>query len=423
MGVDSLKILGVLSLSEVQKWRNILGDLRFSQVLGYLSNRIIEEDVFYQQNLYGVSPTRDIKLIIEYLMDITTESKKYDKKIITKKEFDVLSESLIDSSLSGSITNVINFSDLREFLMVKKFGLLPEHLLYRTLLFKTLPNVSEKCNCILVEFLNNQVKFNILDLSLKLIDDIRGHAIDLIDNSSPDAVLFDNNATKIIETEKPKILNPMIDFCFTSNKSLSGLLNNPDTTEISAAIENYYLVKLGMRSKRWRLPRRDTELLYYLMHPGEFTKIFRDSNQGIEREFLYFSPYDHYNIWRINSYHKSQNTKYSVLTNAIQNISLIPIANRITGILSSSIPALNFQAYNQALLKKKMRNLVFDIKSFDYNVILNGTHPLNSAIYPRPVIMEDSDIKSEIANKKLESEMLTSKETIKRHILDADRKK
>jgi hypothetical protein len=417
MGVDSLKILGVLSLSEVQKWRNILGDLRFSQVLGYLSNRIIEEDVYYQKHLYGVSPTRDIKLIIEYLMDITTEGRKSNKKIINKDEFEVLSESLIDSSLTGSITNIINFSDLREFLMVKKFGLLPEHLLYRTLLFKTLPEVSEKCNCILIEFLNNQVKFNILDQPLKLIDDIRGHAIDLIDNSSPDAVLFDNDATRIIETEKLKILNPMIDFCYNSNKSLSGLLNNPETTEISAAIEHHYQVKLGMSSKKWRLPRLDTELLFYLMHPGEFTKIFKDSNQGIEREFLYFSPYDHYNIWRINTYHKDETNKYSILTNAIQNISLIPIANRITGILSNSLPPQSFQAYNQAVLKKKMRNLVYDIKTLDYSDIMSRTRPLNITSN-----INDSDIELEMELQNLEKEMLTSKETIKKHISNADHK-
>ncbi|MFX1451094.1 MAG: hypothetical protein ACFFCM_09640 [Promethearchaeota archaeon] len=418
MGVDSLKILGVLSLSEVQKWRNILGDLRFSQVLGYLSNRIIEEDIYYQKHLYGVSPTRDIKLIIEYLTDIITIGKKTDKKIISREEFEVLSESLIDSSLTGSITNIINFSDLREFLMVKKYGLLPEHLLYRTLLFKTLPDVSEKCNCILIEFLNNQVKFNILDLSLKIIDDIRGHAIDLIDNSSPDAVLFDNDATKIIETEKLKVLNPMIDFCFKSNKSLSGLLNNPDTTELSTAIEQHYQIKSRIRSKIWRLPRRDTELLYYLLHPGEFTKIFRDSNQGIEREFLYFSPFDHYNIWRINSYHKSSNVKYSILTNAIQNISLIPIANRITGILTSSIPQLNFEAYNQALLKRKMKNLVYDIKTLDYNVILSGSGTLNITSD-----INDSEIELELNKIKLEREMMTSKENIQKHINDANRKK
>lgn len=419
MATNSLKLLGVLSLSEIQKWRSILGDLRFSQVLGYLSNRIIEEDTFYQKNMYGVSPTRDIKLIIEYLRDITIKTCKNSKEIITQEEFDTLSESLIDSSLSGSLTNIINFSDLRVFLMIRKFGLLPEHLLYRALLFKTLPNISENCNCILIEFLNNQIKFNILDEKLKLIEDIKGHAIDLIDNSSPDAVLFDNNATKLIETEKQKILNPIIDFCYTSNRSLSGLLNNPDTTEISTMIEKYYQYQEELGSKRWILPRSDTELLFYLMSPGEFTKIFQDYASGVEREFIYFSPYNNYNIWRINTYHKNQTSKYSILTNAIQNISLIPIADKITGILPNNIQKYNSQTYNSALLKNQMKDLVYNIKlSFDYNNILKESHPINISSN-----MNDYDIELELLNKKIQKEMLLSKEYIRTHIFDSNPKK
>ncbi|MHA1379406.1 MAG: hypothetical protein ACTSRG_13610 [Candidatus Helarchaeota archaeon] len=420
MALDSLKLLGVLSLSEVHKWRNLLGDIRFSQVLGYLSNRIIEEDVFYQKNMYGVSPTRDIKLIIEYLLDLTPKNKKsakVQKVLITDEEFESLSESLIDSSMHGSLTNIINFSDLREFLMIKKFGYLPQHLLYRTLLFRTLSNVSEKCNCILIEFLNNQVKFNVLEEPLFLIDNIEGHAIDLIDNSSADAVLFDNNSTRLIETEKQKILNPMVNFCFNSNKSLSGLLNNPETTELSSEIEHYYQLQGAGNAKNWKLPRRDTELLFYLLHPGEFTKIFRNEFQGIEREFLYFSPFDHHNIWRINTYHKNSTAKYSILTNAIQNIALIPIANKITGILSNSIQNYDFHAYNHALLKNNMRELILGIKSRRYDV-LKKSGPIN--IIPN---INDSDIKTELINKEIEKEMLTSNEIIRNHISTANSKK
>ncbi|MHA1298956.1 MAG: hypothetical protein ACTSO9_05870 [Candidatus Helarchaeota archaeon] len=417
MAIDGLKLLGVLSLSEVHKWRNLLGDVRFSQVLGYLSSRIIEEDVFYQKHMYGLSPTRDIKLIIEYLIDITTNNKKTGKVIITKEEFEILSESLIDSSMHGSLTSMINFSDLREFLMIKKFGYLPEHLLYRTLLFKTVPNISEECNCILIEFLNNQMKFNILDQSFKLIDDLEGYAIDLIDNSSPDAVLFDNRATRLIETEKQKILNPMVDFCFSSNKSLSGLLDNPDTTEISTFIEEHYHLH-GMRSsKLWKLPRRDTELLFYLLEPGEFTKIFRNQLKGIEREFLYFLPYDHKDIWRINTYHKSATARYSILTNAIKNISLIPIANKITGILSNPTAYYDFHAYNQALLKNNMRELIYNIRSRRFE-ILNKSGPININSN-----INDSDIQTELNNKEIEQEMLTSNKIIRNHITHADSEK
>ncbi len=418
MALNSLKILGVLSLSEVQKWRNLLGDLRFSQVLGYLSDRIIEEDVFYQKNLYGASPSQDIKLIIEYLIDITSKNWKDSKIIISEDEFDTLSESLIDSSLIGSLTNIINFSDLREFLTVRKFGFLPEHLLYRTLLFKTLPHLTEQCNCILIEFLNNQIKFSILDQSLKLLDDIKGYAIDLIDNSSPDAVLFDNNATRTIETERQKILEPMVDYCFNSNKCVSGLLNDPETTEISTAIEQYYEFHEDASGKMWKLPRRDTELLFYLLHPGEFTKMFRNKIQGIEREFLYFYPYDHENIWRINSYHKFSNARYSILTNAIQNISLIPIANRITGILSNPVNENNFQAYHHALLKNKMRNLIYNLKSLDYNTVFNT--PNSISIISN---IDDSEIKNEKEKKEIESEMLSSNKIIRNHITNAASKK
>lgn len=155
------------------------------------------------------------------------------------------------------------------------------------------------------------------------------------------------------------------------------------------------------------------------MSPGEFTKIFQDYASGVEREFIYFSPYNNYNIWRINTYHKNQTSKYSILTNAIQNISLIPIADKITGILPNNIQKYNSQTYNSALLKNQMKDLVYNIKlSFDYNNILKESHPINISSN-----MNDYDIELELLNKKIQKEMLLSKEYIRTHIFDSNPKK
>ncbi|MHA1784692.1 MAG: hypothetical protein ACTSVY_05035 [Candidatus Helarchaeota archaeon] len=355
--MDSLKLLGILSLSEVQTWRNVLGDARFSQVLGYISSRIIDEDL----ELFGKQSNKDIQLIIEYLSDITTKTRKTSKKFITQKEFDLLCESLINGTLYETFNTAINFGDISQYLFIQKFGNLPRNFLYKSLLFKSTRRFDENYNAVSIELLNENLKFKVMD-EIFSIDDTSGHALDLIELDSPDVVLFDNSITRIIESESTKLLSPMVDLCFNKEKSLAGIMIKPETTKISEIIEKEL-------KKNWILPRRDSEILKYVINPGEFTRIFSDTTAKIQREFIYFHPHDTYDAWRVNNYWPR--TKYSILNNAIKNISVIPIVDKLMGIISTISPIKN--AYQNAFLKEKMQNSIHYMRTGEYNVSsING---------------------------------------------------
>ncbi|MHA1143753.1 MAG: hypothetical protein ACTSRW_03380 [Candidatus Helarchaeota archaeon] len=385
--MSGLRLLGVLRLTEVQKWRHILGDQRFSRVLGYLSTRIVEDEslgVFDKQ--YGSELNSDIRLIIEYLHDITSKSKKTKEKFITIKEYDQLCDSLLSSSIEP-LTRVTNFSDIYNFLMVKKFGEFPADLMTRTLLFKTKHRYREECEAIAVEFFKNNLRVDVLDDGLK-IEDTRGHALDLVIENPSDNVLFDNNITQIVETNQKKLLSPMVNVCFENDKNIAGVLRNPRTTRLFEEItgsSDYF-------SKHWHLSKFDAEILKYVLVPGSFTRLFRDENNGIARQYLYFMPFHGESIWRINNYHIMK--KFSVLGNAIRDISIIPIINRITHLIRPQVSIM----WEEALLKNQMR--------WHVNV-------LRTRRIDRP-IGEDIDIEGEFKNKELQKHMLKSSKIIKK---------
>ena len=349
--MDSLKILGILSLSEVQTWRNVLGDSRFSQVLGYISSRIIDEDL----EDFGRQSSKDIQLIIEYLSDIVTKTRKTSKKFITQKEFDLLCESLIDGTLY-EVRKTINFADITRFLFVKKFKDIPQNLLYRSLLFKSTRRFDEHCKAVSIELLNENLKCKVLEETFS-IDDTAGHALDLIDIDSPDVVLFDNSITRVVESENKRILKPMVNLCFEREKSLAGIMIKPETTTISEVLEKEL-------DKNWVLPRKDSEILKYILNPGEFTRIFKDLDpkEQIQREFIFFHPHETIESWRVNNYWPK--TSYSILNNAVKNISVIPIINKLRGIISTVSPIKH--AYQNAFLKEKMQKTVHYMRTGEY---------------------------------------------------------
>lgn len=364
-----------------------MGDQRFSRILGYLSSRIIEEEnlgVF--DSSYGAEINNDIRLLIEYLYDVTSKSKRTKDKFITQKEFDQLCDSLLTSTIEP-LRHVTNFSDIYNFLVVKRFGDLPEDLISRSLLFKTKKRFRDACEAVSVEFFKNNLRVDVLEDDLS-IDDTRGYALDLIVESPSDTVLFDNNITPIVETKKKKILTPMVNLCFKNDKNIAGLLRNPHTTrlfeDITRASEYF--------SKQWQLPRFDVEILKYVLVPGSFTRPFRDENQGIERQYLYFMPYHGESIWRINNYHLKK--KFSLLENAIRDISIIPIINRITNIISPQIGMV----WEETRLKNQMR----------WSVNVLRTRQIKQA--PG----EEIDIEAEMMNKELKKKMLKSSKKIKK---------
>ncbi|NHI91148.1 MAG: hypothetical protein EAX96_01510 [Candidatus Lokiarchaeota archaeon] len=351
--MDSLKILGILSLSEVQTWRNVLGDSRFSQVLGYISSRIIDEDL---EN-FGRHSSKDIQLIIEYLSDIVTKTRKSPKKFITQKEFDLLCESLIDGTLY-EMTKTINFADIGKFLFIQKFRNIPQNLLYRSLLFKSTKRFDEHCKAVSIELLNENLKYKVLD-EIFSIDDASGHALDLIELDSPDVVLFDNSITRVVESENKKLLKPMVNLCFEKEKSVAGIMIKPETTTISEILEKEL-------EKNWVLPRKDSEILKYIINPGEFTRIFRDvdSINKIQREFIYFLPHETIDSWRVNNYWPK--TSYSILNNAVKNITVIPIINKLRGIISTVSPIK--YAYQNAFLKERMQKSVHYMRTGEFKL-------------------------------------------------------
>ncbi len=342
--MDSLKLLGILSLSEIQTWRRVLGDARFSQVLGYISSRIVDEDL----EEFNRQSSRNLRLIIEYLSDITTKTRKTPKKFITQKEFDSLCESLIDGTMYETFGKTINFGDVTNYLFVKRFGPIPQNHLYRSLVFKSTRKFDEHCKALSIELLNEDLKFKVLD-ELFSIDDATGHALDLIEIDSPDVVLFDNSITSVVESENKKLLSPMVDLCYKKEKTLSGVMVNPDTTKISEILEKEL-------EKTWILPRKDSEILKYVLNTGEFTKIFKDATTSIQREFLYFLPHETNDVWRVNNYWPK--VKYSILNNAVKNISVIPIINKLKSVISSSSPE-----FQNAILKENMQKSVHFIRT------------------------------------------------------------
>jgi len=342
--MDSLKLLGILSLNEIQTWRKVLGDSRFSQVLGYISSRIVDEDL----EEFSKQSSRNLKLIIEYLSDITTKTRKTSKKFITQKEFDSLCESLIDGTMYETFSKTINFGDVATYLFVKRFGPIPQNHLYRSLIFKSTRRYDEHCKALSIELLNEDLKFKVLDDQFS-IDDTSGHALDLIETDSPDVVLFDNSITSVVESENKKLLRPMVDLCYKKEKTLSGVMVNPETTRISEILEQEL-------DKTWILPRKDSEILKYVLNTGEFTKIFKDAASNIQREFIYFLPHETNDIWRVNNYWPK--VKYSILNNAVKNISVIPIINKLKGVIVSSSPE-----FQSAILKENMQKSVHFIRT------------------------------------------------------------
>ena len=387
--MSGLKLLGVLSLAEGHASRNILGDQRFSSVLGYLSARIMEEEnLGVRKNNYATEMNNDIRILIEFLDDITSKSKRTKEKYITQKEFDHLCDSLLTSTVEP-LNRVTNFSDIYNFLNVKKFGPFPDDLISRTLLFKAKKRFREDCEAVSIEFFKKNLRVDVIEADLH-IDDTRGYVFDLIQEESSDIILFDNNITPIVETKKKKILSPMVKHCYENERGIAGILRNPRTTKLQDDITR----KNELGTKSWQLPRFDVEILRYVLIPGAFTRIFRDVSQNIERQYLYFMPHYGDTIWRINNYHLKKNQNFSVLGDAIRDISMIPIVSRITNLIGPQTKG----TWQEALLKSQMR----------WSVNLLRTRRLDQS--PG----DELDIEGELKSSELRKRMLKSSKKIKK---------
>ncbi|MHA1264666.1 MAG: hypothetical protein ACTSRS_05445 [Candidatus Helarchaeota archaeon] len=339
-----VKLLGVFGVREISEWRQILGDQKFGKLIDYLAYRIIQEDIEY-----GSEVTRDTQLLIEFLHDLAGD-------FISVREFERLCDSLIEA-IPKSFDEEINIGDIRNFLNIRRFGLLPAHLYVKAVVLKTEQEYSldSKYNCLTVEFLNNNLNYNLVEQVV--LEDVQGHTLDIIEGLKPDLVMLDNSLTHIVESNK-RILNPLVRFSQNHQQSLAGLITNPRTTNIRDSM-------LAQYRKKWSLPIRDTELLKFILIPGSFTRIFQDNCGQIDRNFIYFMPKKDTRIWKINTYYENINRDYFSKKLYIRDISLLPIADRITEQLLFR-GKLNdpTKVYADALLKANMIDLVYLIKKF-----------------------------------------------------------
>lgn len=339
-----VKLLGVFGHREILEWRQILGDQKFSKLIDYLAYRIIQEDIEY-----GSEVTRDTQLLIEFLHDLAGD-------FISVQEFERLCDSLIEA-IPKSFDQEINIGDIRNFLDIRRFGQLPSHLYVKAIVLKTEKEFSldSRYECMTVEYLNNSLHYDLVEQIG--LDDVQGHTLDIIQGVKPDLILLDNSLTHIVESNK-RMLNPLLKFSQTHEQSLAGLIVNPRTMNIKEQM-------LAQLRKRWSLPAVDTELLKFILIPGSFTRLFQDSFENIDRNYIYFMPKADSRIWKINTYYENMNQDYFSKKLYIRDISLLPIADRVTEQILLKGRANNpTQAYNDALLKANMIDLVYLIKKF-----------------------------------------------------------
>ena len=347
-----VKLLGIFGYREISEWRQILGDQKFSKLIDYLAYRIIQEDIEY-----GSEVTRDTQLLIEFLHDLAGD-------FISIREFERLCDSLIEA-IPKSFDQEINIGDIRNFLDIRRFGQLPSHLYVKAIVLKTEKEFSldSKYDCMMVEYLNNNLNYNLIEQMV--LDDVQGHTLDIIEEVKPDLIMLDNSLTRLIESNK-RILNPLVKFSQNNQQSLAGLVQNPRTLNIKEFM-------LGQLKKKWSLPAIDTELLKFILIPGSFTRLFQDSFGDIDRNYIYFMPKNDTRIWKINTYYENMNRDYFSKKLYIRDISLLPIADRVTEQLflkgRMNDPT---QAYTDALLKANMIDLVYLIKKFSKMHFLSG---------------------------------------------------
>lgn len=343
-----MKLLGIFGVREISEWRHILGDQKFSKLIDYLAYRIIQEDIEY-----GSEIARDTQLLIEYLHDLAGD-------FISIKEFERLCDSLIEA-IPKSFDQQINIGDIRDFLNIRRFGRLPANLYVKALVLKTEKEFSydSKYDCISVEFLNQNLQYNLIEKVV--LDDVQGHTLDIIEGTKPDLILMDNSLTHILESNK-RMLRPLVQLSYSNQQSLAGLVANPRTTNIKDQM-------LEQSRKKWELPNIDTEFLKYILVPGAFTKLFHDScgslDGTIDRNYIYFMPKNDTRIWKINTYYLNRDLDYFSKKLYIRDISLLPIADRVTEQLLCKNKLTNpTEAYHNAMIKSNMIDLVYLIKKF-----------------------------------------------------------
>jgi hypothetical protein len=345
--VSDVKLLGIFGAREISEWRHILGDQKFSKLIDYLAYRIIQEDVEY-----GAEVSRDTQLLIEFLHDLTGD-------FISIREFERLCDSLIEA-IPKSFDQEINIGDIRNFLDIRRFGQLPANLYVKALVLKTDTEFSldAKYDFMMVEFLNNNYQYNVLDQMI--IDDIQGHTLDVIEGCRPDLVMMDNSLTHAVESNK-KLLYPLVKFSHEKQQGLAGLVTSPRTLNIKNLISSQY------QDKKWSLPALDMEILKFILIPGTFTRIFQDfsSIANLNRNFMYFMPRNDNRIWKINTYYDERDHDYFSKKLYIRDLSLLPIADRVTEhFLQRRTLTDSKQAYTDARLKANMIDLVYLIKKF-----------------------------------------------------------
>jgi hypothetical protein len=339
-----VRLLGIFGVREISEWRQILGDDKFSKLIDYLAYRIIQEDIEYGSEL-----THDTHLLIQFLHDLAGD-------FISIREFERLCDSLVEA-IPKSFDQEINIGDIRNFLEIRRFGQLPSHLYVKALVLKAEQEYSfdSKYDCMMVEFLNNNLQYNLVEQVF--LDDLQGHTLDVIDGCKPDLIMLDNNLTYIVESNK-NLLNPLLNDSYLNQRSLAGLKANPRTTNIKDTMLSQY-------RKKFNLPDIDTELLKFILVPGTFTRIFQDSNGGIDRNYIFFMPNNDTRIWKINSYYQGRDQSYFSKKIYIRDLSLIPIADRVTeNILHRGTLTDPREAYTDAQLKANMIDMVYLIKKF-----------------------------------------------------------
>lgn len=342
---EMVKLLGIFGVREISEWRQILGDQKFSKLIDYLAYRIIQEDVEY-----GSEIARDTQLLIEFLHDLAGD-------FISIREFERLCDSLIEA-IPKSFDKEINIGDIRSFLDIRRFGQLPSYLYVKAVILKSEKEFSldSKYDCMMVEFLNNNLQYNLIEQMV--MDDIQGHTLDVLNNCKPDLVMMDNSLTHIVESNK-RILYPLVKFSNNNQQSLSGLISSPRTTAIKNSIVPRF------REKKWSLPSIDTEILKFILIPGSFTRFFQDCSGDLERNFMYFMPRNDNRIWKINTYYQDLDRDYFSKKLYIRDLSLLPIADRVTEFFLHKRNLTNpSQAYTDALLKANMIDLIYLIKKF-----------------------------------------------------------
>jgi hypothetical protein len=345
--VYEMKLLGIFGVRQISEWRHILGDQKFSKLIDYLAYRIIHEDIEY-----GAEVTRDTQLLIEFLHDLAGD-------FISVREFERLCDSLIEA-IPKSFDQEINIGDIRNFLEIKRFGKLPDNIYVKALLLKTDREFSldSKYDCMMVEFLNNNYQYNVLDQLM--IEDLRGHTLDVIEGCRPDLVMMDNSLTRVAESNK-KILCPLVKLSQQNQQSLAGLVSSPRTMNIKN------LVTAQFRDKKWSLPMMDTELLKFILIPGTFTRIFQDFSDlsNLNRNYMYFIPRNDNRIWKINTYYQHDDQNYFSKKLYIRDLSLLPIADHVTEHFLHKRTLIDPRhTLAESQLKATMIDLVYIIKKF-----------------------------------------------------------